>query len=79
MQINLLNLQKEEIDSKIGWTITSLSLRDILTRGQLSRYVIARNANSTICDLKTICLDPGSDIVIFLFLDWNFRALGWES
>jgi len=39
----------------------------------------ARNANSTICDLKTICLDPGSDIVIFLFLDWNFRALGWES
>lgn len=40
MQINLLNLQKEEIDSKIGWTITSLSLRDILTGGQLSRYVM---------------------------------------
>jgi len=42
MQTNLLNLQKEEIGSKIGWTITSLSLREIPARGPPSGYVIVR-------------------------------------
>jgi len=63
MQTNLLNLQKEEIGSKIGWTITSLSLREIPARGPPSGYVIVRNVSGTV--RLIICLEPESDIVIF--------------